>query len=318
MSQNHHRVGDLCRASSKALRRTGRSFSMTTSLENNINSKQVPEGQASTQYIFHTLSSYKRIFRGHPTANVAQSTYSGNINKGTMLTGIPRQRTVTPTNNVPHLHEQHDKNRSQIPRYRSKLSCVSDRASTHEIPCVDTPEHFTSSRAPYLSPYRFACSAPPDLHASRPSYLHASTSLRLNRVSRDSELHTSNALRLHVCSTPPALHTSSSTGLLGCNASPELHTSISTSTRLQVFRSSTFPCLHVATPKQRPHTSMSLRLQRSFIPRRPYTCIACPEIQSSIPLCIHVYTLCSTPPALRTSTSLQLTASLQTSTSLHL
>src|SRR6266480_491340 len=119
-----------------------------------------------------------------------------------------------------------------------------------------------------IAPCRYTCSEPPELHISmlphrytptpisrpqtslsrcrssrrKPQYLHASTSLRLQRVSRAPALHTFVPPRLHVCSAPPGLHASPSPCLQ--RASRPLYFSIS----LHIQRASRAPCLHVATP----------------------------------------------------------------------
>ena len=94
-------------------------LSVQASLENNINSKLVPDGQSSTQYIFHTLSSYKRMIkdRDRSTANAVQSiqcTHCDRQHKGLCYVQYPDRAPEHLRSMYQHLHEQHSKDRSRI------------------------------------------------------------------------------------------------------------------------------------------------------------------------------------------------------------
>ena len=92
-------------------------LSVQASLENNINSKLVPEGQSSVQYIFHTLSSYKRVLKDQdrPSTNAIQSTqctYCDRQHKGICYVQYPDRAPEHLQAMYQHLHEQH-KDRSR-------------------------------------------------------------------------------------------------------------------------------------------------------------------------------------------------------------
>ena len=87
-------------------------LSAQASLENNINSKLVPEGQSSTQYIFHTLSSYKPIIKNRPTVNAvhgANCTYCKRPHRGTCYVQFPERAPEHLQTRFRQLHEQHSK-----------------------------------------------------------------------------------------------------------------------------------------------------------------------------------------------------------------
>lgn len=90
-------------------------LSVQASLENNINSKLVPEGQSSIQYIFQTLNSYKRLLKDRPTVNAAQNTqctYCEKQHRGTCYVQYPERAPEHQQEMFRRLHEQHNRDRS--------------------------------------------------------------------------------------------------------------------------------------------------------------------------------------------------------------
>jgi len=93
-------------------------LSVQASLENNINSKLVPEGQTSIQYIFQTLNSYKRVLKDRPTANAVQNvhcTYCDKQHKGICYVQYPDRAPEHLQEMFRNLHEQHNRDRSRTP-----------------------------------------------------------------------------------------------------------------------------------------------------------------------------------------------------------